>query len=587
MVFAWDDSDRGGEEQSHTFGTAWQYPPHRLAARHRLAAATAAAPTSSDASSLMSSSLASRWSNTNGFPDVALDTTKIVSLLGTDGLPWATAGTTTPAKAGLDDVGTDGTVGGIPLYPRRLWSVSDTKLPRFPSTWPQPVNAVQVDRSTPAAVIAIRIASCLARRSVAVDYDDDAATAYGVTIDQCHLAVHLWRRPKRNGAGPDDGELLDTDTVMVECRRIRGSVQTFHRTAVAIFEAAQGLDSGADRRSLHQTAPTEYPRLLGQASFASLHSIARSGDLDGAEMDSSSEARESASDEISDSQMAMEALELAFSFLGKDRWDAQSWGMYCLATLVDASVTRKSVAICAALRLLAATDTGTSTTTSADKDSNSLILQQLQTNWIFNIIVTRQLPSEKDLQKEVDPYAFLTAPEETSAQSSTKSGHDEDDKDNADDPQSALMDGSSDIDTLDDQHARQMRSLALRVITNALQLAADEEPSRLQSVLSTTSPSCWISRTFLSALGADLQGASRPACLSAGRWSTPHDAALAAKCLGILALSSKRASAIMKCDNVLLSQLEKVTAIGRSTHAVLAAEARRTYLLLTEEDRSC
>jgi hypothetical protein len=415
MVFAWDDSDRGGEEQSHTFGTAWQYPPHRLAARHRLAAATAAAPTSSDASSLMSSSLASRWSNTNGFPDVALDTTKIVSLLGTDGLPWATAGTTTPAKAGLDDVGTDGTVGGIPLYPRRLWSVSDTKLPRFPSTWPQPVNAVQVDRSTPAAVIAIRIASCLARRSVAVDYDDDAATAYGVTIDQCHLAVHLWRRPKRNGAGPDDGELLDTDTVMVECRRIRGSVQTFHRTAVAIFEAAQGLDSGADRRSLHQTAPTEYPRLLGQASFASLHSIARSGDLDGAEMDSSSEARESASDEISDSQMAMEALELAFSFLGKDRWDAQSWGMYCLATLVDASVTRKSVAICAALRLLAATDTGTSTTTSADKDSNSLILQQLQTNWIFNIIVTRQLPSEKDLQKEVDPYAFLTAP----------SGHDE------------------------------------------------------------------------------------------------------------------------------------------------------------------
>ena len=141
------------------------------------------------------------------------------------------------------------------------------------------------------------------------------------------------------------------------------------------------------------------------------------------------------------------------------------------------------------------------------------------------------------------------------------------------------------IEALDDQHASQMRALALRAFTNSLSVLAEEQPALLKSLLSLQSPGT-VAAPVLAALHDDLQGASRPATVSS-RLATSHEAALAAKCLGLLAEHSDLAKrTLMNDDNVLL-QLEKAMAVGRSTHAVLAAEARRTYHLLTEEDRSC
>ena len=120
----------------------------------------------------------------------------------------------------------------LPAHPRRLWTVSDTKLPVFQSLWPKPKDCKLIYESS-ASIIAIRIAECLRRHSISVDYDDVAATVQCRTVDQCHFELFLWK-------------IMDGSCVMVECVRISGNPITYHRVKVAIYNAAAALDSGRD-----------------------------------------------------------------------------------------------------------------------------------------------------------------------------------------------------------------------------------------------------------------------------------------------------------------------------------------------------
>jgi hypothetical protein len=84
----------------------------------------------------------------------------------------------------------------IPPRPRRLWKINDTSsLKPLPTFYP-PLDAncsTYISDGTPPSVVAVRIAECLTRRSVSVEYDEESATATCMTMDRCHFVVQLWR----------------------------------------------------------------------------------------------------------------------------------------------------------------------------------------------------------------------------------------------------------------------------------------------------------------------------------------------------------------------------------------------------------
>jgi len=451
---------------------------------------------------------------------------------------------------------------GIPTRPRRLWKVSDTHVPAYPTYWPKPVLFVPVTGTSP-AVVAIRIAECLTKRSVAAEYDDEAASVVCQTADRCLFTVQLWH---------------SGDAIWVECVRISGGTLTFHQHARAVLLAAQSLDSGADRRAPHQCSATEYPRMLGEYSTAT---TTRNNIIQ--QLPSSHKTMEEVA------TTAVEALEQAFQLLCKDRLDAQLIGLQSLVNLTDPVCTGVPMAQYAALGILGGAPL---------LGSESVLLHQIHTDWILGLILGH-VPGEEVVVGGMGTTG--NAPLDNHAGTASFSGSARLlDRPGEEDTLEEEEEGGSNIATIvpdsasnntmmakdeDDKHASHMRALVLRAFVNALSVLADHQPATLQSVLSTQAPDN-VSGPVLDALCRDLRGASRPVS-APGRLASPHEAALAVKALGLLALHSVSAKRTLSKDESLLEELEKVAAIGRATHLVLAAEARRTYHALTEEDRSC
>ena len=64
-----------------------------------------------------------------------------------------------------------------PTRPRRLWKVSDTALKPVPYFYPPLDKRCSVFVSdAPPSVVAVRIAECLRKRSVSVEYDEEAVS---------------------------------------------------------------------------------------------------------------------------------------------------------------------------------------------------------------------------------------------------------------------------------------------------------------------------------------------------------------------------------------------------------------------------
>ena len=514
-------------------------------------------PSADSASSSLNSSFLNRW-HSNTFASPAGDP-QVTTLLG--GGQLTTTGLLSATEAATADQHYD--TAGIPTRPRRLWKVSDTHVPAYPAYWPKPVLFVPVTGTSP-AVVAIRIAECLTKRSVAAEYDDEAASVVCQTADRCLFTVQLWHREA---------------AIWVECVRISGGTLTFHQHARAILLAAQSLDSGADRRAPHQCSATEYPRLRGESSTTA--ATTRNNIL---QQPPSSRAT---MEEVATT--AVEALEQAFQLLCKDRLDAQLIGLQSLVNLTDPVCTGVPVAQYAALGILGGAPL---------LGSESVLLHQIHTDWILGLLLGH-VPGEEVVVGGTGG-ATGNAPLDNNAGTASFSGSarvldrpDEADTMEEDEGGSniaTIVPDSASNDTMmakdeDDKHASHMRALVLRAFVNALSVLADHQPATLQSVLSTQAPDN-VSGPVLDALCRDLRGASRPVS-APGRLASPHEAALAVKALGLLALHSVSAKRTLSKDESLLEELEKVAAIGRATHLVLAAEARRTYHALTEEDRSC
>ncbi|GAX26379.1 hypothetical protein FisN_2Hh203 [Fistulifera solaris] len=406
----------------------------------------------------------------------------------------------------------DNETSGIPKHPRRLWKVDDDKLPPFPDFFPPPTPREScLITDAPPSVIAVRIAECLRRRSVAVEYDEDTCTATGVTVDGCSFQIHLW-------------QARDTD-VLVECIKQRGSSQTYHWAVQAVLQAAQSLDSGEDRRSVYQASTTEFNRLF----FKVEHPIDPSRLID-TESDADTPAEAS--------EMVLASLERAWQLLGKDRCEAQQLGMESIVHLTDRHTTGVARAMYAALAVLGAPATL----------GYAIPLEDIHERWIYGLIVNRATPTEQGAV-DVDSTTLL----------------------------------ANSID--DDIHVGKMRSLALRVLANALTILSEYQADVLENLLRDRIPR-WTSEQLIDALVADLHGSYRPPT-AAPHLSTQHDAALAMQCLGYLSKHSVSTARYIESNPSALSLLDGARTVGRSTHVLLHELSTKIYEQLTEEHRSC
>jgi hypothetical protein len=412
-----------------------------------------------------------------------------------------------------------------PSRPHRLWKISDTALRPFPPYFPRDCSCSRVIRNTPPSVIAIRIAECLRRCSIAVEYDSEAGTATCLTVDRCHFAINLWALP---------------DAILVEGMRTRGNVMSFHWAIHAVLEAAVSLGTGQDCRSWYKTSPLEYQRLKLEPRLA----LATKSDV---------------------STTAQTALEQVLQMLRKDRLEAQSLGMERLVTLTDVHASGVETAIHSALVVL-----GSPIVAGGD-----LVLNEIHEKWIVRLLTDRLLPDEHHEQANTDPVNSFSRSCATSLFGENMTALR--DRQDIPTPQGSMS---------DEHHGGSLRAMALRALVNSLSVLQDQQPKILESVLTVQSPHL-VGPRFIRALVDDLQGASRPpAVVSGTRLASPHEAVLATRAIGILAVHNDTAKGYIVVPKT-LAALEKARKVGLSLHQILAEEAKKTHDILTEDFRSC
>lgn len=213
----------------------------------------------------------------------------------------------------------------ISARPRRLWNIQDTSLRSIPTYYP-PLNpncTTYVGDSSP-SVVAVRISECFRKRSIAVEYDDEAVSATAMTVDRCQFQVFLWR-------GKVTKEVDFSHGVVVECVRLNGSPISFYPACRAILQAALGQSTGDDDRPLRCINGLEFPRLCNP------------------------ENNPKTSVDATPSPVGVSAgrgLEKARELLRKDRLDTQLLGMQRLVDLTTPSISGKEISMYASLKIV-------------------------------------------------------------------------------------------------------------------------------------------------------------------------------------------------------------------------------------------
>lgn len=469
------------------------------------------------------------------------------------GRPSLLAGLTLPHTTGSAD--DDEVV--APQRPRRLWKVNDTSLKPVPYFYPplDPRCTVFVSDAPP-SVVAVRIAECLRKRSVSVEYDEEAVTATCMTVDRCHFVIHLFSGSSRHHPrhGMDMNARPDfSHGVLVECMRLSGSCISFHHSCRAVLQAALSHSTGADNRKMYQTQSNEFPRLLQPPHK-------RKGS--GMKLLTPHSKRSKTSISGPHSSIALESLERAWQLLRKDRLGPQQLAMESLISLTDPESSGIDTAMHCSLAVLGAPITGGC--------GEEAFLNELHQECVVKLLQDRVLPGESGVAESGSC---------TQSGLLSKCGASDKFDGDAEDANAATNGG-------DEHHGGIMRALCLRAFTNSIGLVAEHQPTLLKSILDVQSRHL-VSPGFIAALLEDLAGAIRPPAVVQGtRLASVHEAALACRCLGLLGEFSESAKKQILNDSVLAS-LEKARAVGRSTHDVLADEADRTYTRLTEDVRSC
>ncbi|KAL7565245.1 hypothetical protein ACA910_014543 [Epithemia clementina (nom. ined.)] len=460
----------------------------------------------------------------------------------------------------------------IPARPRRLWKVSDTGVPVIPPFYPIPLNprlCAYVADASP-SVVAVRIAEGLRRQSIAVEFDEEAVTATCMTVDQCRFVIHLWqaKAPSSNSTGvlslvtnpsaPEINALPKPDSqpgLLVEFRRVDGDTMTFHYVVSALKKAAKSHGTGQEFRKPRQTSPMEFPRFMAAIT---------------AEKPTSP-----GPDPSNPSPKAIEGLEHALGLLRKDRLDAQLRGMEEVLCLSDMVTSGLDIAFTVSLAIIGAPIEAPDGASSDDFVSAAQALHQ---NWIYRLLVDRELPDEAG---DGPPPLDENAEEARTGLAFLCGFGGEHDASNLNDKQIEQM-REDRVRMGDEYHGGKMRCMALRSLANALVLLSRHNPKALYMTLSTHG-SAMISEELFLSLWHDAAGASRPPGVVAGtRLASPHEAAIAIRCIRLLGQAHPKAKQrLIKHKKSALEQLEKCYFIGQAVHEILEYEAKRTYRFLT------
>jgi hypothetical protein len=448
--------------------------------------------------------------------------------------------------------------------PPRVWKVCDSALPLAPSIL-APKTIVFQQPAVPASTIAIRIAECCQKRSIAVEYDDEGAVAHAVTIDRCMFDICLYKgRTGTASAKPNHQGIL------LEIALISGNPISFHRARVAITKAAQALDSGRDQRKYYQTGTTEYPRLQKPKSILArsrqLHSIAASP----AAPNSSS----SSGDVVANINEVVAHMEQAFQCLVKDRWDAQILGMESIVTATDEHAVGESFSKLASQFLLKGPE-GPGVQSSSSSSSTPSVLRQLSSE-IYRILIQRRYPGENsdstaatNNNNKQAKIAVITG-----GGNNTRFSRDGTTTINNN---TSCHSSAANWQILDDEHAGHLRSLALRIFLQAVRLAHDHHHDSAWNV-----DPMWVSKPVLEALVQDVGcGIVRPGHVPSRR-AGPHDAHLALHILADLAQTVSKPATTW-----IVPELARAMETAKTTQPFLVETAKRTYAIYTQEEREC
>jgi hypothetical protein len=307
---------------------------------------------------------------------------------------------------------------------------------------------------------------------------------------------------------------------------------SFHPACRAILQAAMGYSSGEDKRKVYQTSVLEFSRFTSARVGADRKALAEPIPL------------------------SVVAMEHAVALLKKDRIRAQQLGIESLVNLTDISCCGSELAGYVSLAVV-----GSPVASGADGNNALTDVHQI----IFGLIRDRVLPGEV----EVDVHASVPSSVATN--------------DDVDDESPSV---TSLLPRGEEHHGGFMRSMALRVLANALTTLKQTQPQLLGSVVVG---SVLESRQVLQALAGDLLGATRPPAVVVGtRLASAHEAAMAMRILQIVADHSRRTQmALVNPNNKEHPILDTLTRAKRVPHAVLVQEAKDVYDVLSENIRSC
>mmetsp|Transcript_32034 Transcript_32034/g.66879 ORF Transcript_32034/g.66879 Transcript_32034/m.66879 type:complete len:510 (-) Transcript_32034:58-1587(-) len=457
----------------------------------------------------------------------------------------------------------------IPARPRRLWKVSDTGIPSIPPFYPLPLDprcCAYVADASP-SVVSVRVAEALRRQSIAVEYDDETVTATCMTVDRCRFMIHLWKAksPMNNSTTAMSASLDGTPSstvqrpesesgLIVECKRVSGDVISFHSAVSAIKKAAKSHGTGKDGRKTYQTSPLEYPRFVTAGA--------------------TDKNPTPSPDPAMPSPAAIEGIEHAIQLLKKDRLDAQLRGMEQIVALTDAVSSGLDIAFTTAAAVIGSPLGG-----SDSYEDDVPAAQTLHQDWIYSLLVYRELPDE--IRGGPSAVDEITEEHRATALAFICGFGGDHDAGKLNDKQIEQM-REERVRMGDDYHGDKLRSMALRALTNSLGLLSRHNPRFLYTTLSTQSPHL-MSEDLFRALWMDTAGASRPPGIVFGtRLASPHEAALAVRCIRLLGQAHPRAKQrLVKDKKGALEQLEKAYFVGQANHELLEFEAKRTYRFLT------
>jgi hypothetical protein len=416
----------------------------------------------------------------------------------------------------------------------------------------------------------------------------------------------MWRVPPHRAPMPAAGN----DVILVECIRTRGTSFSFHRTARAILQAAQGLDSGKDTRSAVQSSPLEYPRFVSHQhvelneTSRNLSSQATSSIIRTSALNTYTPPSNTwnilvpfPETHVSDAKLEVdEKMEHVLALLCKDRLGPQVAGMEQLVSLTDPENVGCDRACHAALSVLGLSQHSEGnaeiSTVPSRKGTPS---EEIHTNWILELIVHRRLPTERMLPSGEtmnddmnQSFSFTGCTTSILGTNNNEGGKQQQKQSQQQQSQLDTSIDSMSLPATDEDHGGKMRALALRVVSNAICCMSTYQSEVLDSMLADKISPVWTSEPVLTVLLEDIhKGASRPVqAVYTTRLSSQHDTALSCRILTILAKHNPVVKTRLQQPQI-LEHLEQARTIGKSTHLIMSDEAHKLYQLVTEEDRSC